>query len=146
VQLVWELILAGVCDAGDGSFESAGQLLEHAAAAARDVGDPVVELFAWAGLATVELATGDLRRTGTIEASFAGRDAFTGVVKQAVTGLAHLAGAMTDPGTAAQILLDLADRPMLRVAGDHVRYRLAPWPCCSRRVTSARPKARSATR
>jgi predicted ATPase/DNA-binding CsgD family transcriptional regulator len=125
VQLAWELILAGACDAGDGSFESAAQLLEHGAAAARDIGDPVVELFAWAGLATVGLATGDLRRTGTIEASFAGRDAFTGVVKQAVTGLAHLAGALADPGRAAQILLDLADRPMLRVAGDHVRYRLA---------------------
>jgi ATP/maltotriose-dependent transcriptional regulator MalT len=123
VQLVWELILAGACDTGDGSFESAGQLLEHGAAAARDVGDPVVELFAWAGLATVELATGDLRRTGAIEASFAGRDAFTGAVRQAVTGLARRA--MADPGGAAQILLDLADRPMLRVAGDHVRYRLA---------------------
>jgi hypothetical protein len=32
---------------------------------------------------------------------------------------------MADPGAAAQILLDLADRPILRVAGDHVRYRLA---------------------
>ena len=125
VQLVWELILAGLCDAGDGSFESAARLLEQGTAAARRVGDTVVELFAWASLATVELATGDLRRTTAIGASFTGTDARTGLVEHAVTGLTHVAGAMTDPGEAAQALLDLADRPALRVAGDHVRYRLA---------------------
>jgi predicted ATPase/DNA-binding CsgD family transcriptional regulator len=125
VQLVWELILAGVCDAGDGSFQSAAHLLERGTAAARAVGDTMVELFAWASLATVELATGDLRRTATIGASFAGTDACTGLVEHAVTGLMDVAGAMTDPGTAARALLDLCDRPVLRVAGDRVRYRLA---------------------
>ena len=67
VQLVWELILAGLCDAGEGDFQSAAQLLEQATGAARQVGDTMVELFAWASLATAELATGDLRRTATIE-------------------------------------------------------------------------------
>ncbi len=125
VQLVWELILAGLCDAGDGSFSSAAHLLEHGTTAARQVGDTMVELFAWASLATVELATGDLRRTATIGASFAGTDACTGLVEHAVTGLMDIAGAMTDPGKAACALLDLGGRPVLRVAGDYVRYRLA---------------------
>jgi DNA-binding CsgD family transcriptional regulator len=125
VQLVWELILAGLCDAGAGSFTSAAHLLERGTAAARQVGDTLVELFAWASLATVELATGDLRRTAAIAASFAGTDACTGLVEHAVTGLMDVADAMTDPGTAARALLDLCDRPVLRVAGDRVRYRLA---------------------
>ena len=125
VQLVWELILAGLCDAGEGSFASAAQLLEQATAAARQVGDTMVELFAWGGLATAELATGDLRRTATIEASFANTDACTGLVEHAVTGLSRVASAMTDPGKAAHALLDLAGLPLLRVAGDHIRYRLA---------------------
>jgi DNA-binding CsgD family transcriptional regulator len=125
VQLVWELILAGLCDAGDGSFTSAALLLERGTAAARQVGDTLVELFAWASLATVELATGDLRRTATIAASFADTDACTGLVEHAVTALMDVADAMTDPGTAALALLDLCDRPVLRVAGDRVRYRLA---------------------
>ena len=30
VQLVWELVLAGLCDAGEGYFQSAAQLLEQA--------------------------------------------------------------------------------------------------------------------
>jgi hypothetical protein len=107
VQLVWELILAGLCDAGDGSFQSAAHLLERGTAAARAVGDTMVELFAWASLATVELAAGDLRRTATIGASFAGTDACTGLVEHAVTGLMDVAGAMTDPGRAARALLDL---------------------------------------
>ena len=125
VQLVWELILAGLCDAGDGSFQSSAHLLERGTAAARAVGDITVELFAWASLATVELAAGDLRRTATIGASFAGTNACTGLVEHAVTGLMDVAGAMTDPGIAARALLDLCDRPVLRVAGDRVRYRLA---------------------
>jgi len=125
VQLAWELILAGLCDAGDGSFQSAARLLEQGTAAARQVGDTLVELFAWAGLATVELAAGDLRRTATIGASFTGTDARTGLVEHAVAGLTHVAGAMSDPGEAVHALLDLADRPAWRVAGDHVRYRLA---------------------
>jgi DNA-binding CsgD family transcriptional regulator len=125
VQLVWELILAGLCDAGEGDFQSAARLLEQATGAARQVGDTMVELFAWAGLATVELATGDLRRTATIQASFAGTDACTGLVEHAVTGLMQVASAMTGPASAAHALLDLAERPLLRVAGDRVRYRLA---------------------
>jgi predicted ATPase/DNA-binding CsgD family transcriptional regulator len=125
VQLAWELILAGLCDAGDGSFRSAARLLEQGTTAAGQVGDTLVELFAWAGLATVELAAGDLRRTATIEASFTGTGARTGLVEHAVAGLTHVSCAMTDPGEAAQALLDLADRPALRVAGDHIRYRLA---------------------
>jgi DNA-binding CsgD family transcriptional regulator len=125
VQLVWELILAGVCDAGEGSFTSAARLLEQGTAAARQVGDTVVELFAWASLAATELATGDLRRTATIAASFAGTDACTGLVEHAVTSLMDVSGAMTDPSRAARALLDLSGRPLLRVAGDHVRYRLA---------------------
>jgi DNA-binding CsgD family transcriptional regulator len=124
VQLVWELILTGLCDAGDGSFQSAAQLLEQGAAAARTIGDTIVELFAWASLATVELAIGDLRRTATIGASFAGTDACTGLVEQAVTGLMDVAGAMTDPGKAALALLYLGGRALLRFAGDYVRYRL----------------------
>jgi predicted ATPase/DNA-binding CsgD family transcriptional regulator len=125
VQLVWELILAGQCDAGEGSFTSAARLLEQGTAAARQVGDTIVELFAWFGLAGVELATGDLRRTATIGASFAGTDACTGLVEHAVTGLMDVAVAITDPGKAARALLDLGGRPMLRVAGDQVRSRLA---------------------
>jgi hypothetical protein len=125
VQLMWELILAGLCDTGDGSFQSAARLLEQGTAAARRVGDTLVELFAWASLATAELAAGDLRRTAAIGASFTGTGARTGLVEHAVAGLTHVAGAMTDPGEAAHALLDLADRPALRVAGDHVRYRLA---------------------
>ena len=125
VQLVWELILAGLCDTGDGSFTSAASLLEQGTAAARQVGDTMVELFAWAGLAAAELATGDPRRTAAIEAAYAGTDACTGLVEHAVTALMDVAAAMTDPGKAAHALLDLADRPLLRVAGDQVRYRLA---------------------
>jgi predicted ATPase/DNA-binding CsgD family transcriptional regulator len=125
VQLVWELILAGLCDAGEGAFQSAVGLLDQATGAARRVGDTMVELFAWAGLATAELATGDLRRTATIEASFAGTDACTGLVEHAVTFLMYVAGAMTDRGKATHALLDLGDRALLRVTGDHIRYRLA---------------------
>ena len=125
VQLVWELVLAGLCDVGEGDFQSAAQLLEQATGAARQVGDTMVELFAWASLATAELATGDLRRTAAIEASFAGTDAFTGPVEHAITGLSHVTSAMTDPGNAAHALLYLADRPMFRATGDHIRYQLA---------------------
>jgi len=82
-------------------------------------------LFAWFGLAAVELATGDLRRTATIGASFAGTDACTGLAEHAVTGLMDVADAMTDPGKAARALLDLGGRPMLRVTADQVRSRLA---------------------
>jgi DNA-binding CsgD family transcriptional regulator len=89
------------------------------------IGDTMVELFAWASLATVELAVGDLRRTAAIAASFVGTDACTGLLEHAVTGLMDIAGAMTDPGKAARALLDLSGRPVLRVAGDYVRYRLA---------------------
>ena len=125
VQLVWELVLAGLCDVGEGDFQSAARLLEQATGAARQVGDTMVELFAWASLATAELATGDLRRTAAIEASFAGTDAFTGPVEHAITALSHVASAMTDPGNAARALLYLAGRPMLRATGDHIRYQLA---------------------
>ena len=125
VQLVWELVLAGLCDVGEGDFQSAARLLEQATGAARQVGDTMVELFAWASLATAELATGDLRRTAAIEASFAGIDAFTGPVEHAITALSHVASAMTDPGNAAHALLYLAGRPMLRATGDHIRYQLA---------------------
>ena len=125
VQLVWELVLAGLCDVGEGDFQSAAQLLEQATAAARQVGDTIVELFAWASLATAELATGDPRRTAAIEASFAGTDAFTGPVEHAITALSHAASAMTDPGNAARALLYLAGRPMFRATGDHIRYQLA---------------------
>lgn len=125
VQLVWELILAGMCDAGEGDFPSAARLLEQATGAARQVGDTMVELFAWASLATAELATGDLRRTATIEASFADTDAYTGPIEHTVTGLSHVASAMTDPAGAARALLYLAGRPMFRATGDHIRYQLA---------------------
>jgi len=125
VQLVWELVLAGLCDVGEGDFKSAAQLLDQATGAARQVGDTMVELFAWASLATAELATGDLRRTAAIEASFAGTDTFTGPVEHAITGLSHVASAMTDPGNAARALLYLAGRPMFRATGDHIRYQLA---------------------
>ena len=125
VQLVWELVLAGLCDVGQGDFQSAAQLLEQATGDARAIGDTIVELFAWASLATAELATGDLRRTAAIEASFARTDAFTGPVEHAITALSHVAGAMTDPGNAARALLDLAGRLMFRVTGDHIRYQLA---------------------
>ena len=37
----------------------------------------------------------------------------------------HVARAMTDPASAAHALLDLGERPLLRVAGDRIRYRLA---------------------
>ena len=125
VQLAWELILAGLCDAGEGDFQSAARLLEQATGAARQVGDTMVELFAWASLATVELATGDLRRTATIAASFADIDACTGPVEHAVTSLGHVASAITDPANAAPALLDLAGRSLLRFAGDHIRCQLA---------------------
>jgi predicted ATPase/DNA-binding CsgD family transcriptional regulator len=125
VQLVWELILAGLCDAGAGSFTSAAHLLEQGTRAARQVGDTMVELFAWAGLATVELATGNLQRTATIGSTFADADARTGPLQRAITDLMHVADALTDPGKAAHALLDLSDRPLVRIAGDHIRYRLA---------------------
>ena len=88
VQLVWELILAGLCDVGEGDFQSAAQLLEQATGAARQVGDTIVELFAWASLATAELATGDLRRTAAIEGIIRRHRRFTGPVEHAITGLA----------------------------------------------------------
>ena len=39
LQLVWELILTGLCDAGEGYFQSAAQQPEQGASAARQVGD-----------------------------------------------------------------------------------------------------------
>ena len=80
-------------------------------------------MFAWASLTTVELAIGDLRRTAAIEASFAGTDAFTGLVEQAITGLMDVASAMTDPGKAARALL-YQPAVRCRATGDYIRFQL----------------------
>ena len=137
VQLVWELVLAGLCDVGEGDFQSAAQLLEQATGAARQVGDTIVELFAWAGLATAELATGDLRRTAAIEASFAGTDAFTGPVEHAITALSPRRQRHDRPG-------QRRPRPAVPSRPSHVpRYR-RPHPLPARGRNPAIPGGRPA--
>ena len=57
----------------------------------------------------------------------------------------HVARAMTDPASAAHALLDLGERPLLRVAGDRIRYRLAAATLLFGKVTGASRKARYKT-
>ena len=146
MQLAWELILAWLCDAGDGSFQSAARLLELGTAAARQVGDTAVELMAWASLATVELATGNLRRTATIGASFAGTDARTGLVEHAVTGLTHVSGAMTDPARSPRPCWTWPTGRCYASPATTSATASPPQHCCSGRATSADRRARSKTR
>lgn len=124
IQQAWEPVLLGICAAAEGRLVEAGDLLDAGAEAARSIGDTAVELFARAALVPVENASGNLERTAAFVRRCRADDRTPRLLRAFGNALPPVLDAANRPRDAALALLELADRPVIRMAGDAVRYRL----------------------
>jgi predicted ATPase/DNA-binding CsgD family transcriptional regulator len=124
IQQAWEPVLLGICAAADGHIAEAAGLLDTGAEAARSIGDTAVELFTRAALVPVEMAVGNQDRTAALVRRCRDEVRTPALLRAFGIAVAPVLDAAGHPRDAAFALLDLADRPVVRMAGDAVRYRL----------------------